>query len=231
MVDSIKPARTVYSGNYVFKPECLKYFIPFPELRLRMAGPVLGRIIQSEINGQFVSANLPMLHRRTVEHIGRSEFRPGIVHDFEKVDLSGEFERQFFGDVMLFTTEKLTGMGYPAKSLADELVEQVLVATEEELRQKYMTKQKQIMDKLTVLRSVFYRKESWWNSASNLEAEKSDITRFISNIENNYRRQSKAYALIGSSENRKIRLNEIQKTIAGYAKDRDEWQRVLNGGH
>ena len=231
MVDSIKPARTVYSGNYVFKPECLKYFIPFPELRLRMAGPVLGRIIQSEINGQFVSANLPMLHRRTVEHIGRSEFRSGIVHDFEKVDLSGEFERQFFGDVVLFATEKLTGMGYPAKSLSDELVEQTLVATEEELRQKYTAKQEQILDKLTVLKSVFYRKESWWDSTSDLEAEKSDITCFISNIEYNYGRQSKAYALMNSAENRKTRLNEILKAIAGYAKDRDEWQRVLNGDH
>lgn len=231
MTDSIKPARTVYSGNYIFKPECLKYFIPFPELRLRMAGPVLGRIIQSEMDGQFVSANLPMLHRRTVEDIGRSEFRPGIVHDLEHVDLSGEFERQFFGDVVLFTTEKLTEMGYPAKSLSDELVKQALVATEESLRQKYMEKQGQILDKLTVLKSVFYRKESWWNSASDLEAEKSDITCFISNIEHNFGRQSKAYALMNSAENRKIRLDEILKVIAGYKKDRDEWQCVLDGGH
>jgi hypothetical protein len=44
---SIQPARTLYTGNYAFKPECLKFFIPFAPLKLRMAGPTLGRLMKA----------------------------------------------------------------------------------------------------------------------------------------------------------------------------------------
>jgi hypothetical protein len=73
---SLTPARTVYTGNYVLSPGALKYFIPFAGLQLRMAGPVLGRLIQASSGGAFVSANLPLLHRRTVEETGGG----GISH-------------------------------------------------------------------------------------------------------------------------------------------------------
>ena len=49
------PARTVYTGNYVIKPENLDFFIPFATLKLRMAGPVLGRILNASLDGKFVS--------------------------------------------------------------------------------------------------------------------------------------------------------------------------------
>jgi hypothetical protein len=71
---SVAAARTVYAGNYIFRPEALEYFIPFAALRLRMSGPTLGRLIRTEIGGRFISANLPMLHKRTVEATGQSEF-------------------------------------------------------------------------------------------------------------------------------------------------------------
>jgi hypothetical protein len=105
---TVKPARTIYTGNYVFTADCLDWFIPFAALKLRMAGPTLGRIIKGELGDMFVSANLPMLHKRTVEELGQSEFRPGIERAAARVDLSGEFERQYFGDVMLFSMERLT---------------------------------------------------------------------------------------------------------------------------
>ena len=47
-----------------------------------------------------------MLHNRTVESGGQSEFRPGIETTRATIDMSGEFERQFYGDVMLFSVEK-----------------------------------------------------------------------------------------------------------------------------
>ena len=77
-VAQTRPARTVYTGNYVLRADALRYFVPFATLKLRMAGPVLGRIIQSEIDNSFVSANLPLLHKRTVRETGQAEFRPGI---------------------------------------------------------------------------------------------------------------------------------------------------------
>ena len=49
VMDEIRMARTIYTGNYVIRPECLRYYIPFAPLKLRMAGPVLGRIIRAEL--------------------------------------------------------------------------------------------------------------------------------------------------------------------------------------
>ena len=108
---SVQPARTVYAGNYVFRPAALRYFIPFAPLRLRMSGPTLGRILKAELGKQFISANLPMLHKRTVESGGQAEFRPGIETRAATIDMGGEFERQFYGDVMLFSVEKLASEG------------------------------------------------------------------------------------------------------------------------
>jgi len=73
------PARTIYPGNYICNFKGLQYIIPFGELRLRMSGPTAGRLIQSEINGQFASVNLPMLHARTLQTDFKDEYRPGVA--------------------------------------------------------------------------------------------------------------------------------------------------------
>ncbi|MDP3125001.1 MAG: hypothetical protein Q8M84_05140, partial [Thiobacillus sp.] len=78
-LDSVQPARTVYTGNYVFRPRALQWFIPFAPLRLRMSGPTLGRLMKAELGARFISANLPMLHTRTLGATGAAEFRPGVV--------------------------------------------------------------------------------------------------------------------------------------------------------
>ncbi len=70
-----------------------------------MAGLVFGRIIKAKLAAGFVSANLLMLHKRRVDDLGQSEYRSGVEHESEKVGLSDEFERQFYGDVMLFSME------------------------------------------------------------------------------------------------------------------------------
>ena len=54
-----------------------------------------------------------MLHSRTIEQTGQSEFRPGIERGHDRIDLSGEYERQFYGDVMLFSIEDLIEQGFP----------------------------------------------------------------------------------------------------------------------
>ena len=59
-------------------PATLRSFIPFAGLQLRIAGPVLGRLVQAGSGPAFASANLPLLHKRTEEQTGQSEFRPGI---------------------------------------------------------------------------------------------------------------------------------------------------------
>src|SRR5574340_918440 len=96
-------ARTVYTGNYVFRTGGLRHFIPFASLKLRMAGPALGRILRKRLKHNFVSANLPLLHKRTIQSSYSNEFRSGIAGTMNSIDLSLEFNRQFWGDVMLFS--------------------------------------------------------------------------------------------------------------------------------
>ena len=227
-VSAIKPARTIYTGNYVFKPDSLNYFVPFAGLKLRMAGPTLGRIIKSEIKERFVSANLPMLHNRTVEDTGESEFRPGINSERNKIDLSGEFERQFFGDVMLFSMEKLTALGYPAQPIDKQQISQILEATEKDMRSEYAAKQEQIGQKLELLKAVFFDDQCWWNSCNNLEPAIKQFRAFIDNIEQNFGEASPCYTLIDSDINRTQRFKEMLEAILEYPADRKAWVTALD---
>lgn len=220
-------ARTIYTGNFAFKPECLKYFISFATLKLRMAGPVLGRIIKSEIGDQFVSANLPMLHRRTTDETGESEFRPGVNRDHNIVVLSDEFERQFFGDVMLFTIEKLVASGYPNKPLDKQSIESVLIETEQALHRQYESKQHKIIDDLNKLKSIFNDENNWWNNHPGTAQAKLEIQRFINSIEHNFGTNSPGHALINSAPNQGKRHNVILQAIMSYKDDRHTWEAIL----
>ena len=220
-------ARTIYTGNYAFTPDCLKYFISFATLKLRMAGPVLGRIIKAEIGDQFVSANLPMLHKRTTDETGESEFRPGVNREQESIDLSDEFERQFFGDVMLFTIEKLSQLGYPEQSLDQKKIAATLQETAQSLHEKYETKHQQIMEKLETLKSIFHGESCWWNENPDTEQANRQVHRFIKNIEHNFGADSHGHKLINSEPNQKKRHDEILQAILSYKDDRATWQALI----
>lgn len=224
---SAKAARTVYTGNYVFKPKALKYFIPFAPLKLRMAGPVLGRIIKTEIGNQFVSANLPMLHKRTVRGTGQSEFRPGLTAASELIDLSGEFERQFYGDVMLFSMEKLVAMGYPKLTLNKELIAKKVVATHATLLKQYHDQRITIIAKLGLLNELVSKQINGWPQTENHDKSTDQFRAFIRNIEYNFGEESAGYGLINSPDNKVKRHAEIIASIAGYAEDRVVWNSVL----
>lgn len=224
---SVKPARTIYTGNYVFKPEALRYFVPFAPLKLRMAGPVLGRIIKAEVGNRFVSANLPMLHKRTVKAINQSEFRPGIQREAERVDLAGEFERQYFGDVMLFSMEELTNRGYPTARLTEQQVSETIHSVEARMQGLYTQKHEQIQRKITLLHELFENPEPWWNRAGSLEQARADFHQFIGNIEHNFGKQAEGYAIIHRQEHRQQRLAQITRAILGYASERSAWEETL----
>lgn len=224
---SVRPARTVYTGNYIFKPEALKYFIPFAPLKLRMAGPVLGRLIKSELSEKFVSANLPMLHKRTVRETGQSEFRPGISADIANIDLSGEFERQFYGDVMLFSIEKLIAMGYPQHALSNELIAQALEEIHAGMLQQYNYKHMIILNKLHSLKTLFHEQKNWWNQSPEHAAAANNFNVFIGNIEHNFGDRSAGYELINSTDNKTKRYAGMIEGIACYAEDRLSWAKTL----
>lgn len=221
------PARTIYTGNYIFKPENLKFFISFANLKLRMAGPTLGRIIKSEIGDNFVTANLPMLHTRTVENTGQSEFRPGIVADDSHVNLSDEFVRQYFGDVMLFTIETLSAQGYPNILLPEKHIRKTIEKVESELYIQYMSKQQLIMRNHNKLKKLFNNKTKWWNKVTTKSPTIKLFTRFIDNIEKNFSEQSAGYALISSSQHKAEKLEQILHAIMNYASEKELWLSII----
>ncbi|MDH3355475.1 MAG: hypothetical protein OEL79_09710, partial [Chromatiales bacterium] len=228
LLANIKPARTIYTGNYIFKPSALDYFIPFAALKLRMAGPVLGRVIKAEIGEAFVSVNLPMLHKRTVHESGQSEFRPGVDRTEKRIDLSGEFERQFFGDVMLFTIDKLTQSGYPKKPFSKEEVFNQVEKIERAMHKKYSLTREQIIRKIGALDSLFNDTSKWWNQHTHQQQEKDNIATFIANMSQNFGDGAEGYRLITSDENRQSRLSDIVAAIIHYADDRETWHSTLN---
>lgn len=180
------PARTVYTGNYVFRPDDLEEFIPYAPLRLRMSGPTMGRLLKAGLGEGFVSANLPMLHRRTLEATGQSEFRPGVVDRNALVDLSDEFERQFHGDVLLFAMERLTALGYPQAPLAEAAVVAVLDEVRADMRRRYRDKQALILDRLARLETLLEAPAHWWNQGTEHAGAVAHFRAFAANIRRNF---------------------------------------------
>ena len=228
--DSIRPARTVYTGNYVLRAKALQFFIPFATLKLRMAGPVLGRILQARLGQRFVSANLPLLHKRTLDSLGQSEFRSGIDREAQQVDLVGEFERQFYGDVMLFTVERLCSLGYPCKPMDEAKVHELLNQTEASLRQKYMDKQGQIGSKLHELQELFRDSRHWWHQDPVCAQAIREFQRFLYNMQHNFAPNAPAYQRILSASQRRQRLQEILAAILRLPQDHSAWATALGLG-
>jgi hypothetical protein len=227
---SVQKARTVYAGNYVFRPEALRWFIPFAALRLRMSGPTLGRLIKAAVGERFVSANLPMLHKRTVGGSGQSEFRPGIHarrDDGETIELCGEAERQFFGDVMLFTIERLTALGYPRQALPAETLAATLDAVHGEMLGKYEAKRGDIIEKLGRLEALLHDPAQWWNRASGHAGAVADFAAFAANIAHNFGADSACYERIESPANWRKWRTGLLEAIVRYPDDAEAWGRVL----
>jgi len=224
---SVTAARTVYTGNYVLSPAALKYFIPFAGLGLRMAGPVLGRLIQACSGGAFVSANLPMLHRRTVQETGGAEFRPGVDRSASLVDLSGEFERQFFGDVMLFTVIELVKQGYPDVMPAAGEVRKCVRMTESRLRAEYAANRTRMLQRLAEFEKFLSAPGHWWHSGRQHEQTRALLDQFATSLCANYSGDSRSYQLLDDETHRSERRQAIVDALLTYNHDRECWERVL----
>ncbi len=229
-LDSVQPARTIYTGNYIFKPENLKYFIPFAPLKLRMAGPVLGRILKSELGNTFVCANLPMLHKRTVDAIGQSEFRPGVDHKKDNIDLSGEFHRQFFGDVMLFSVIELCESGYPEKNNDLSMIKSTVLNTIHDLQKKYLQTQKHIDEKINELKAILNSKPIYRTIQQASPETNQFISDFINNIEFNFKNHALIYKEIKSEEIINQYLTKISDAIYTYKSEQSNWEHIIIKG-
>jgi len=226
---SLTPARTVYTGNYVLSPAALRYFIPFAGLQLRMAGPVLGRLIQTSSGDAFVSVNLPLLHRRTVEETGSSEFRAGVDRSVSLVDLSGEFERQFFGDVMLFTVIDLVKRGYPEHLPAVDDIRAQVQATETGMRAHYAETRQRVLARLGELEVFMSGPDHWWNADNRTADMRALFEQFTATLRANFGDDSRAWRLLEDEAYCDTRRAAIVDALRSYREDRQSWERVLQG--
>jgi hypothetical protein len=221
---SLAPARTLYTGNYVLAAAGLDWFIPFAALRLRMAGPTLGRLLQAELGHRFVSANLPMLHVRTLETIGRAECRPGIERHPDRVDLSDEFERQFFGDVMLFTVEALATEGLAHTPAA---IRTRVEAVESRLQERYAAQQADIDASLAHLKARVEDTNAWWRADAQLTPTRAALHRFLDDMRANFGEGATGWERIRDPVHRRVRRDAIAAAIADYPGLRAAWRAAL----
>lgn len=225
--DSVQPARTVYTGNYVFRPRALNWFIPFAPLRLRMSGPTLGRLMKAELGNKFISANLPMLHTRTLDATGEAEFRPGVVTAADAIDLTDEFERQFFGDVMLFTVERLTTLSFPQQALPGETLAATLDAVHADLAQQYRTRHTGIVEKLDALTRMLNDPARWWHTPAHAQAL-AHFRVFLDNMQRNFGAGSPGHACIASAENWQRWRQRQLAALTRFHADRQVWNQALS---
>lgn len=224
---ALTPARTIYPGNYIVNYEGLKYIIPFGQLRLRMSGPTAGRLIAAEIKQRFASINLPHLHRRTTEAGFSDDFRPGVEQEQEYIDLSNEFERQFFGDLMLFTTEVLVTHADINKPFENDLVVSAIDQKEKELLALYQQKHDAILEKNRLLNNLVFNTDHWWMNAQQPCDVLGQVKAFINNINHNFGEQSQAWHQIQSAEHRAERKKQIIEALLDYRAERDAWDRLF----
>ncbi len=223
----LSPARTVYPGNYIVNYAGLKYIIPFGHLRLRMSGPTAGRLIAAEIGPRFAAFNMPNLHRRTTEAGLEDDFRPGVEVGQEQIDLADEFERQFFGDLMLFATEELVKRADVNRPFAREAVEAVLNEKEAELLELYRQKHEAIAAKSQQLHERVFEGGHWWLRAPELAGVLEQVRAFIANIERNFGEQAPAWGQIQSAEHRARRKQQIVEALMSYRVERNVWDSLF----
>jgi len=225
------PARTIYPGNYIVNYEGLKYIIPFGNLRLRMSGPTAGRLIAAEINDRFTSINIPHLHQRTTEAGLNDDFRPGVELEEDdiqgNIDLSNEFERQFFGDMMLFTTDALVKQADVSSNFDEKLVRSIIDEKETELLALYQKKHDAVLTKNNQLNDLVFNTGHWWGDITELKPAMKQIKTFINNVQNNFSEQSLSWQQIQSASHRAERKQQIINALINYRTERNAWDELF----
>lgn len=220
---ALTSARTIYPGNTIVDFDGLKYIIPFGHLRLRMSGPTAGRLIQAEIGERFVSANLPMLHRRTTAADMQDEFRPGVEHRDTAIDVSDEFERQFFGDLMLFSVVAWLKQHDLAQFTDAEQIMQTVEQVEAGLLEDYAVKHRAVNARLAELEGWLDAAPPDWPSPS----ARAQLTQFLRNMTSNFGEASPAWQQIQSDAHRQMRKQQIVDALLHYRGERAAWDRLF----
>ena len=135
------------------------------------------------------------------------------------IDLSGELERQFYGDVMLFTIDKLIAQGYPGEIPEENQAAEILQTTRQEMASLYAEKRELVMARLEMLTRLM-RDRVWSETVS------TQLQNFADNIANNFGGVSPGYAKIEQHAAR--RQTEMIEAVVSYVEDQLAWEAVLS---
>ena len=188
-----------------------------------MSGPTAGRLIQAEIGERFASANLPMLHKRTTD--AEDGFRPGVEQQHDAaIDISDEFERQFFGDLMLFSVVEWL-KHYDLAQLTDaERLQQVVDKVEAEMLALYQAKHEAVNAQVQALEQWVQQPQHGWQGTPAL----AQVLQFLGNIRRNFSDQSLAWQQIQSAEHRAKRKQQMVAALMGYRAEREVWDQLFS---
>jgi predicted ATP-dependent serine protease len=92
-----------------------------------------------------------MLLTRHLHEDNAEQFRPGVEQGDKAINLDDEFERQFFGDLMLFSVTRLTGEGSSGQAFILERVSKAIDETEDELLVLYEEKHRDVQHRIARL--------------------------------------------------------------------------------
>ena len=159
-------------------------------------------------------------------------FRPGVERTAgtgqDSIDLSGEFERQFFGDLLLFTTEALVREADVRKPLAREDVGRIMDRKEQELLDLYQRKHETIVHRTRQLDELVFQAGHWWLDDPGQTRALQQVRAFLDNITRNFGEQSPAWRQIRSPEHRAERKQQLSQALLEYRAERDAWDRLLH---
>ncbi len=224
------PARTVYTGNYVIATDACAWPIPFASLGLRMAGPAFGRLLKAALGESFVTVNLPLQHGRALTALGRSECRPGVAHSAQGVDISGEFERQYFGDVLLFSLEALIEQGYPRLTPAAEAIKETVVAVEARLNARYARQQAAVDERIGRLEAALAALPAGWRTDPAVAAAWDSLSRFARALRHNFGPDGAGWRRVNAAGHRQAWVERLTLALARYPDAQAAWAEALESG-
>jgi len=154
-----------------------------------------------------------------------------VEADEARVDVSNEFERQFFGDLMLFSTEALVKRADVTRPFARDVIEAVIAQKEAELLALYQQKHDAIVDKNRQLNALVFGAGHWWLHAGEhspaLAHALRQVRAFIDNIDRNFGDHAPAWRQIQSAEHRATRKRQIVDALMNYRAERDAWDSLF----
>ncbi len=167
-------------------------------------------------------ARHPDLHSR---HPGES--RDPANAPRAAIDLSNEFERQFFGDLMLFTSEALVTEADVRMPFEKEIVARIMTQKEQELLALYQQKHDAIEERSRKLDALVFDAGHWWLDDPDLAGALHQVRAFIDNIDHNFGAQSPAWRQIQSTDHRKQRKHQLTEALLDYRAERNAWDHLI----